>query len=136
MTALEDAIWTGPLLELDVNTLQVLGLPISAFAETDGLKLSSTSDGSTVLMGSSGFWSASSGQYSPITNNLVGSGPSAMAGDGDVFAVGQGFILPDGTSAAQIGLPDELGVSSSFAPNDAALNDSGSLEFIPWATHL
>lgn len=136
MTALEDTVWTGPLLQLDLTTSQVLPLPISALNLTDGLKLSATSDGSTVLIGARGLWTASTGQFSPVEDNLPGSGPAATAGDGNVFAIGDGFDLSDGTSYVRIGLPDELGVSTTFAPNDAALNDSGSLEFIPWQNTL
>jgi hypothetical protein len=35
-----------------------------------------------------------------------------------------------------LGVPDELGGFQSFHPNDAALNDSGSLLFVPLASQL
>lgn len=129
--------WTGPLYELDLSTLQVQPMPISA---GDGPRLSATADGSTILVrgygGPIGLWNASTEQYSPVADGFAGAGLGTAAGDGDVFAVGLGFILPDGTSTIGMGIPDELGGFQSFFPNDAALNDSGSLEFTPGGTNL
>ena len=44
--------------------------------------------------------------------------------------MGLGFIAPDATSTIGLGIPDDSGVQGIF-PNHAALNDSGSLEFVP-----
>lgn len=89
-----------------------------------------------ILIGASGIWHASTGQLTAIADNLPGAGPSAAAGDGNVFALGDGFIDPDGTSAIGIAIPDELGGINSLIANDVALNDAGSLEFLPSQNHL
>ncbi len=136
MTALVDSVWSGPLLELDLSTMNVQTLPIAPLILTDGLKLSSTSQGDEILIGASGIWQASTGQFTPISDNLPGTGSSAAAGDGNIFAIGDGFIDPDGTSAIGIAIPDELGGIDSLFTNDAALNDSGSLEFLPSQKNL
>lgn len=46
-----------------------------------------------------------------------------------MFSVGEGFVAPDGISIIAASIPDELGGFQSWQPNDAALNDGGSLEF-------
>jgi hypothetical protein len=71
-----------------------------------------------------------------VTDNFAGAGLGSAAGDGNVFAAGLGFIAPDGSSIVGLGIPDELGGFQSFFPNDAALNDSGSLEFVPGGKSL
>lgn len=123
--------YTGSLFELDLNTSHIQPLTIPDAFASDSTRLSSTSDGSTVLVGGGYFWSAASRQFSSIADGFPGSGPSTAAGDGNVFAVGQGFIAPDGTSLVGEAIPDELGGSFNFFPNDSVLNDSGSLIFIP-----
>ncbi len=124
--------WTGPLYELDLNTLQVQPMTISA---GNGPRLAPTTDGSTILIrgyyGPIGFWNAASETYQPVIDSFAGTGVGAAAADGNVFAIGLGFAAPDGTSTIGLDIPDELGGFQGIFPNDAALNDSGSLEFIP-----
>lgn len=132
--------WTGPLFELDLGTWQVQSLTLPGVFTGDGPRLSSTADGATILIraygGVVGIWSAPARQFSPVADNFAGAGLGTAAGDGNVFAVGLGFIAPDGTSTVGVGIPDELGGFQSFFPNDAALNDSGSLDFTPGGKSL
>ncbi len=132
--------WTGPLYQLDLATLQIQSLTFPGVFTGDGPRLSSTSDASTILLrgyyGPIGTWSASTRQFSPVVDNFAGTGVGAVAGDGNLFAVGLGFIAADGTSTIGNDIADEFGGFQSFFPNDAALNDSGSLEFVPGDNHL
>jgi hypothetical protein len=127
--------WVGPMFELDLATLQVQPLTFPGVFTGDGPRLSATADGSAILIrgsgGPVGMWRASTQQFFPLADNFAGSGLGSAAGDGNLFAVGLGFIAPDGTSTVGLGMPDELGGFQGVFPNDAALNDSGSLEFAP-----
>ena len=127
--------WTGPLFELDLSTPKVKSLTFPGVFTGDAPRLSSTGDGSTILIrsyaGTVGIWSASDGQYTSFANGFGGSGLGVSSSDGNIFGVGLGFIAPDATSTIGLGIPDELGGFQSIFPNDAALNDSGSLEFVP-----
>ncbi len=127
--------WVGPLFELDLGTLQVQPLTINGVFTGDGTKLCPTSDGNTLLIrgyyGPIGFWNAITETYQPAIDNFAGTGVGAAAADGNVFAIGLGFAAPDRTSTIGLDIPDELGGFQGIFPNDAALNDSGSLEFIP-----
>ena len=125
-----NANWLGPVYELNLSTLQVQALNLPVFTG-DGPRLSSTSDGSTILIrpyqGAIGFWNVSAAQYDPVSDNFAGEGIGSAAADGNLFAIGLGFAAPDGSSTIGLGVPDELGGYQSLFPNDAALNDSGSL---------
>jgi hypothetical protein len=127
--------WVGPLFELDLSTLKVQSMTFPGVFTGDSPVLSSTGDGGTILVrsygGTVGIWSASDGQYTPFANGFEGSGLGVSSSDGNIFGVGLGFIAPDATSTIGLGIPDELGGFQSIFPNDAALNDSGSLEFAP-----
>jgi IPT/TIG domain len=129
--------WVGPLYELDLASSQVQPLVIPGVFTGDGPRLSPTTDGSAILIrgygGAIGLWRASTRQFLPLADNFAGSGLGTAAGDGNLFAVGLGLIAPDGTSTIGMDIPDELGGFQGFFPNDAALNDSGSLEFAPAA---
>jgi DNA-binding beta-propeller fold protein YncE len=126
--------WTGPLFELDLATSQVQSITIPGTIPRDSMGLYPTSDGKTVFVrtygGFAGFWDPATGQFSGANDNLAGAGLGAAAGDGNVFAVGVGFLAPDGSSLVGWGIPDELGGFQGFFSNQAALNDSGSLEFV------
>jgi hypothetical protein len=130
----------GTVVKLDLGTLQEQTLAIPGVFLNDSPKLSPTSDGSVILIrgygGPVGIWSAATEQFSPVADGFAGAGLGTTAGDGNVFAVGLGFIAPDGNSIVGLGIPDELGGFQSFFPNDAALNDSGSLEFAPGGKNL
>lgn len=132
--------WVGSLYELDLGTLQVQALNISGTFFEDQPRLSSTADGSRILIRGYGrdigIWDAASRQYSPVADGFAGSGLGTTAPDGSIFAVGLGFIDPDGTSTIGLGIPDELGGFQSIFPNDAALNETGSLQFVPDGTNL
>jgi hypothetical protein len=125
--------WTGPLYELDLATSQVQALTIPGTIPRDSMGLYPTSNGKTVFVrtygGFAGFWDPATGQFSGTNDNFAGSGLGAAAGDGNVFAVGLGFLAPGGSSLVGWGIPDELGGFQGIFPNQAALNDSGSLEF-------
>jgi hypothetical protein len=130
----------GLVEQLDLVTLQTQSLAIPGVFANDAPRLSPTFDGSAILIrgygGPIGIWSASTGQFSPVADSFAGAGLGSAAGDGNVFAVGLGFIAPDRSSAVGLGIPDELGGFQSIFPNDAALNDSGSLEFAPAGKNL
>jgi hypothetical protein len=132
--------WTGPLFALNLSTLQVQPLTIPNVFTGDGPRLSATSDGGTILIrpyqGQIGMWSDSTQKYTPAMDNFAGEGVGTAAADGNVFAIGLGFIGPDGSSTIGLAVPDELGGFQSFFPNDAALNDSGSLLFAPLGAQL
>ena len=127
--------WVGPLFELDLGTLQVQPLTINGVITGDSTKLCPTTDGSTILIrgyyGPVGLWNAANETYLPVIDNFAGTGVGAPAGDGDVGRDGLGVAAPDGTSTIGLDITDELGGFQGIYPNDAALNDSGSLEFIP-----
>jgi len=131
---------SGTLYELDLGTMQVVALTINGLYTGEGPRLSATSDGSVILFrgyaGSNGFWNDAAQQFTPIHQNFAGSGLGSAAGDGNVFGVGEGFIASDGTSMTAASIPDELGGFQSWEPNDAALNDAGSLEFAPGQTSV
>lgn len=126
---------SGPLYELDLGTMQIVTLAISGLYTGEGPRLSATSDGSTILFrgyaGANGLWNDAKQQFTPVNANFAGEGVGSAAGDGSVFAVGEGFVGPDGASNVAASITDELGGFQSWEPNDAALNDSGSLEFAP-----
>ena len=126
--------WTGPLYELDLATLQVQTVTIPGTIPRDQMGLYPTSDGKIVFVrtygGFAGFWDPTTGQFSAVNDNFAGAGLGAAAGDGNVFAVGLGFVGPDGSSLIGWGVPDELGGFQGIFANQAALNDSGSLEFV------
>lgn len=132
--------WTGPLFQLDLSSMQAQPLTIPNLFTGDAPRLSPTSNGNSVLIrpgeGQVGIWNATTQQYLPASDNFAGEGMGSSAGDGNVFAIGLGFIGPDGNSTIGLGVPDELGGYQSFSPNDAALNDSGSLLFAPLGTQL
>jgi len=132
--------WTGSLFELNLTSLKVQSLTIPGVFTGDGPRLSSTADGSTILVrgygGPVGIWSVPNAQFAPVVDNFAGAGLGAAAGDGNIFAVGMGLIAPDGSSIVGMGIPDEIGGFQSISPNDAALNDSGSLEFVPAGNKL
>ena len=128
--------WLGPIYEMDLGTRNVQ--PVSApelALVSDGVRLAPTADGSMILIrgyyGPIGFWNSSTSQFSPVIDGFAGSGLGSSAADGNLFAVGIGVVASDGTSTVGMAVPDELGGFQSFFPNDAALNDSGSLEFVP-----
>ena len=127
--------WVGPLFELDLSTLKVKSLTFTGVFTGDSPVLSSTGDGSTILIrsygGTVGSWSASDEQYTSFANGFEGSGVGVSSSDGNIFGVGLGFIAPDATSTIGWGIPDEVGGLQGIFPSDAALNDSGSLEFVP-----
>jgi hypothetical protein len=124
--------WLGPLFELDLSTMQIQA---TTSVGGDSAKLCPTSDGTELLArgygGAVQVWKAATGQFYPVQDNFPGSGLGAAAGDGNVFAVGQGIIGNDLNSLIAMAIPDEFGGSFNFFPNDGALNDSGSLAFIP-----
>lgn len=128
--------WVGPLFELDLGTSQITSFTISGVFTGDGPILSPIAGGSTVLIrglngGSTGLWNDAQRQLTPVFQTYAGSGLGAAAADGNVFGVGEGFVGPDGISNTAASIPDELGGFQSWQANDAALNDSGSLEFAP-----
>lgn len=132
--------WTGPLYELDLATSQVQALTIPGTIPRDSMGLYPTSDGKTVFVrtygGFAGFWDPSTGQFSGIRDNFAGAGLGAAAGDGNVFGVGLGLVASDGYSLVGWGVPDEFGGFQGIFPNQAALNDSGSLEFTADSNNL
>jgi IPT/TIG domain len=132
--------WTGPLFLLDLTSLQAQSLTIPDVFTGDGPRLSPTTNGNSVLIrpyqGQIGIWNATTQQYTPAADNFAGEDLGSSAGDGNVFAIGLGFIGPDGISTIGLAVPDELGGFQSFFPYDGSLNDSGSLLFAPLGTQL
>jgi IPT/TIG domain len=132
--------WVGPLFLMDLATSQFQSLTITGTIPGDGMGLYPTADGTMIFLrtysGFVGFFDSATGQISAASDNFAGSGLGAAAADGTAFAVGLGFLAPDGTSGIGIGVPDELGGFQSFFPNQGALNDSGSLEFAADGTNL
>jgi hypothetical protein len=131
---------SGPLYALDLVTLQVVTQTINGGSTAGGERLSGTSDGSTILLrgygGGGGLWNDAKQQFTPVFQNFAGAGVGSAAGDGNMFGVGEGFIAQDGTSITAASITDELGGFQSWQPNDAALNDSGSLEFAPGQAYV
>lgn len=137
--------YIGPLLEMDLATMKVTPRsdPNVSIVRDPAL-LSATSGGSKVLVRGYGgpvvVWDAVSDGFSPVDDAFPGAAVGAAAGDGNVFAVGQGFVDTNLNALIAQAIPDVLasrfgGIGGSF-PTNAAVNDSGSLSFVPHSRYL
>jgi hypothetical protein len=134
---------SGLLFELDLSTMRMRQrTDPNVFWLRDPTMLSPTGDGTRVIVHSYNdpvlMWDAATDQFN-IHWGAGGPGAAvcAAAADGNLFAVSQGIVDENLNSMITMAIPDEIAPAFLMSPlTDAALNDSGSLWFVPFGKTL
>lgn len=128
----------GPLFVLDLGTMQIkASTDPNVSTLGDPLPVSGTSDGSMVMVGTTLMWSAVTDAFTLFDAAGPGGAMTGAAGDGNLFAAGPVLVDRDLNSTVGWGIPDEIAILFNISQQmDIALNNSGSLWFLPYADHL